>query len=716
MSRHRGKAGITRRIWGTGLAVAVAVAGTIVVQEASGAPDRPRGPEELNGEVHAETYHEKLKIKDGGKRAEARSTDVERFSMLGVTWTDPADEPRGTVEVRTRSALTGEWSDWQELERAPQMETREDDDGRGATEPLWAGPSDGVEARVVTDAGEASGLPEGLRLDLINPSVEGGQGQDAQSAGPADGGGRALDMVPAAYSTAGAPMPAITTRAEWGADEAAVTEPVQYLPGGEVRAAVVHHTAGENDYTCMGPTPTENDSAAVVRGIMAYHMNSQDFRDIGYNFLVDKCGRIFEGRKGGADMPVYGAHTYGFNAETTGIAVLGDYTSAGAASIALRAVGEVAAYKLGQYDADPRGTVQLTTGAAGGNYFGETWQAGQTRTMPRIFGHRDGYNTQCPGDQLYGQLSSIRIYAGGPLAGFDMTGMSGTRYVGGVHYTTSDVTVKWSTRTPGGLIEGFEVLVDGVPAATAPGSARSAGVSLSPGSHQVSVRGTHVSGRTTTTRSVQVVADVTAPVFTKDPKLNLRGGTVNTDAVPVALYWAATDETALRHTKLWDPFVESFQPGVTKATGTVASGVATDWRMRAYDQAGNSTLGNNVYTPVITQESSASRSGTWTTASRSAYLGGTTYQSTTKGSTLTWTVTGRSVGLVVSRAGHTGQVRIHVDGVHVKTVDTRSSSVKHRQMVWTKSWTSTSEHTVTVEVVGTSGRPTTVIDGLVTIR
>ncbi|SFC15028.1 peptidoglycan recognition protein family protein [Streptomyces aidingensis] len=714
MSRHRGKTRITPRIWGTGLAVAVAAAGTIVVQEASGVPDRPRAPEVLQGEVHAETFHEKLRVKDGGKRAEVPRTDTERFSMLGVTWTDPADEPQGTVEVRTRSALDGEWSGWQELEPAPQMETREDDAGRGATEPLWAGPSDGVEARVVTASGETSGLPEGLRLDLVNPSVEEGEGTGGQAAGEV----RTLDAVPAAYSTSGAPQPAITTRAEWGADEDAVTEPVQYLPGGEVKAAVVHHTAGENDYTCMGATPTENDSAAVVRGIMAYHMQSQDYRDIGYNFLVDKCGRIFEGRKGGVDMPVFGAHTYGFNSETTGIAVLGDYTAVAGTTPVLTAVAGVAAYKLGQYDADPRGSVELTPGAAGTNYFGESWETGETRVMPRIFGHRDGYNTECPGNRLYDQLSSIRIYAGGPPAGLKLTGVSGTTDIGSVPHTRSGVTVEWSTRTPSALLAGFEVLVDGEPAATLPGTARSAEVALAHGAHQISVRGTHLSGRSKTTGSQQVVADSVAPVFTKTPRLNLRAGTtVEADAVPVTMYWGATDETALDYAKLWGPFPKTFPHGATSGSveGTTPAGVTTDWRMRAYDMVGNSTLGNEVYTPLINQESSAAASGDWNGVSRSGYLGGGTYQSRTEGSRLTWEVTARSVGLVVSRAGHTGQVRVFVDGSLVKTVDTRSSDIAHRQMVFAMSYPTTEERTVTVEVVGTSGRPTVVVDGLISV-
>ena len=70
--------------------------------------------------------------------------------------------------------------------------------------------------------------------------------------------------------------------------------------------AVVHHTAGSNSYTAA-------QSAAIVRAIELYHVKGNGWNDIGYNFLVDKYGQVFEGRIGGIERNVVGAHAEGFN-------------------------------------------------------------------------------------------------------------------------------------------------------------------------------------------------------------------------------------------------------------------------------------------------------------------------------------------------------------------------------------------------------------------
>ncbi|GAA2646748.1 peptidoglycan recognition protein [Streptomyces vastus] len=181
-------------------------------------------------------------------------------------------------------------------------------------------------------------------------------------------------------------------------------EAPSYLPGGKIKAAVVHHTAGSNSYTCA-------DAPAVVRGIHAYHVGQLGWKDIGYNFLIDKCGTIYEGRKGGVDRPVLGAHAYGFNSQTTGIAVFGTYTSIAPSQAVLTAVAKLAAWKLDQYGVSPAGTTSLTAGADGTDYFHKSWKLGAQLRLPAIHGHRDGYNTQCPGDQLYKKLPAIRDLA-----------------------------------------------------------------------------------------------------------------------------------------------------------------------------------------------------------------------------------------------------------------------------------------------------------------
>ena len=134
-------------------------------------------------------------------------------------------------------------------------------------------------------------------------------------------------------------------------------------------------------------------------------MKSSGWRDIGYNFLVDKCGNIYEGRAGGVAKPVMGAHTLGFNTDSMGIAVLGTFTDTKPSGAALKAIARLTAWKLGLYGANPRGKTYLTSG--GGNCY----RKGKNVRLNVISGHRDGFATECPGRLLYGKLGSARATA-----------------------------------------------------------------------------------------------------------------------------------------------------------------------------------------------------------------------------------------------------------------------------------------------------------------
>ncbi|MFJ4908310.1 peptidoglycan recognition protein [Streptomyces sp. NPDC093249] len=314
------------------------------------------------------------------------------FSMIGLTWADPRAELGGTAQVRTRDHATGVWSGWRTLDldvRTP--ETARDAGARAGTQPLWTGPADGVQVRVT---GEKK-LPEGLRVELVDPTATAAPVRTATRAvAPSE-----ARTAPAASTTTAA-QPAITPRSGWGADESLVLNPPTYTA--QTKAVFVHHTAGSNDYTC-------DQSAAVIRGIFLYHVQGQGWNDIGYQFLVDKCGTVFEGRAGGIDKPVLGAQTYGFNTDTTGIAVLGNYNDAVATPPLLDAIAGVAAWKLGLYGYDPASTVDLVAAADNGLY-----KKGQVVAMQRISGHRDGFPTECPGANLYADLPLIRQLAVSP--------------------------------------------------------------------------------------------------------------------------------------------------------------------------------------------------------------------------------------------------------------------------------------------------------------
>ncbi|MCW7943347.1 hypothetical protein AAW14_15160 [Streptomyces hygroscopicus] len=382
---------------------------------------------------------------------------VRSFSLVGVVWDDPGTELHGSVQVRTRAAGTNRWSGWQDLEthqsgHGPDPATAEgrSERMRGSTDPLWVGDSDGVEVRVRPEeahAGEtrAPALPNGLRVDLVDPGAETQadaprrgaytgalEGMpDADAGGIAQGAGTAASAVEGALASLGgpvipavpketaretsetrreealgagpgsmtpytAPRPTIVTRAGWGADES-LREP-DFLYTDSVKVAFVHHTATGNSYDCA-------EAPSVIRGIYRYHVVSNGWRDIGYNFLVDKCGNIYEGRAGGVEKPVMGAHTLGFNSNSTGVAVIGSFSGTQPSAASVTALAQLTAWKLGLHGMDPRGTTYLES--AGGNLFPK----GENVQLNVISGHRDGYATDCPGKQLYGKLGSVRSSA-----------------------------------------------------------------------------------------------------------------------------------------------------------------------------------------------------------------------------------------------------------------------------------------------------------------
>src|SRR6185369_1940954 len=126
-------------------------------------------------------------------------------------------------------------------------------------------------------------------------------------------------------------------RSGWRADESIRRAPPLYAPA--IQLAIVHHTAGANSYT-------RSQSAAIVRAIEIYHVKGNGWNDIGYNFLVDKYGQIFEGRYGGITRNVVGAHAQGFNTGSTGIALIGNYQSGTPTAVQLAALEKLIAWRL----------------------------------------------------------------------------------------------------------------------------------------------------------------------------------------------------------------------------------------------------------------------------------------------------------------------------------------------------------------------------------
>ena len=161
-----------------------------------------------------------------------------------------------------------------------------------------------------------------------------------------------------------------------------------------VRFAVVHHTAGTNSYSA-------SESAAIVRGIERYHVLANGWNDIGYNFLVDKYGQVFEGRGGGITKNVVGAHAEGFNTGSTGVAVIGNYESQAISPAARAALVKLLAWRLDVAHVNPLGKLTWTSG---GN---PRYPAGTKVRLRAVSGHRDTGPTSCPGGSLYAQLPGI---------------------------------------------------------------------------------------------------------------------------------------------------------------------------------------------------------------------------------------------------------------------------------------------------------------------
>ncbi|WP_369389637.1 peptidoglycan recognition protein [Streptomyces sp. CG1] len=401
--------------------------------------------------------------------------DGEHFSLLGVVWTDPDTELHGRVQARTRSAATGEWSGWQDIEthnadHGPDPGTAESTARRvrGATAPLWVGDAEGVDIRVRADDADAGSartsgprpsrpakpshpsrssrpsesshpsrptrppLPSGLRLELVDPGRPGKEAPPASAPADMPRTGPDTDADTDAAQAAQAantdiarfgalaipalgkrateeelarlkgdvkgkpyigPRPRIVTRRGWGADETLRYGGFAYTK--KVKAVFVHHTASGNKYSC-------SQAPSVIRSIYRYHVTSMGWRDIGYNFLVDKCGTIYEGRAGGVTKAVLGAHTLGFNNNSMGIAVLGTYGTTKPSGAAVKAIAKLTAWKLGLYGVNPRGKTYLTS--AGGNRYAK----GKKVRLNVISGHRDGFATECPGKRLYAKLGTAR--------------------------------------------------------------------------------------------------------------------------------------------------------------------------------------------------------------------------------------------------------------------------------------------------------------------
>lgn len=347
----------------------------------------------------------------GSTELTSRPEAVAGYGTVGVTWEHGVKVPQDelTFQVRTRTGDT--WSDWMKLaydaEHGPDPASEEAKGARPGTDALIVGAVDQVQVRALAVRGR---VPADMKLAVIDPgkatksAVEApaydtgtmdGSTEPAATTDPATsdaattGSDGAMDLQAAVYT----PKPVIYSRAQWGADES-LREPSS-LHYGEVHAGFVHHTVNANDYT-------RAEVPGIIRSIYAYHTQSRGWSDIGYNYVVDRFGRIWEGRYGGIDRPVVGAHTLNYNDYAFAMSAIGNYDIHQPSQAMVEAYGALFAWKLSLHGVDASSTKQWV----GSRYF------------EAINGHRDAASTACPGRYLYAKIPEIRQLAAAAQRGW----------------------------------------------------------------------------------------------------------------------------------------------------------------------------------------------------------------------------------------------------------------------------------------------------------
>ncbi|MEN8097794.1 MAG: N-acetylmuramoyl-L-alanine amidase, partial [Chloroflexota bacterium] len=230
------------------------------------------------------------------------------------------------------------------------------------------------QARFSLIANSLGQSPQLVEFELINIDASGGPTTKEAVA-------KSASLAPKSMAD-DVPAPSVIPRSAWGANESWMTWTPEYAP---VKKIIIHHTVTSN---------YDPDPAQTVRAIYYYHAVALGWGDIGYNYLVDQYGNIYEGRAGGAD--VIGAHTAGYNTSTLGIGNLGRYDGAANGGISppnavLDAIVRISAWSMSRQLINPL----LSSDIAGVN-------------TPNISGHNTYGNTVCPGEQMTARLPDIR--------------------------------------------------------------------------------------------------------------------------------------------------------------------------------------------------------------------------------------------------------------------------------------------------------------------
>lgn len=326
-----------------------------------------------------------------GSREAIFTSDVTRapldFSDVAPHWwSENPDGSSVTLEIRT-SKDGKSWSDWQAADEEDVLSPLDSPTETYAS--LISVPQTDrthryVQSRVTLSAAQSGAGPvfHSLTYSFVNAGVT-----------PNPPKAMALAMG----TPSDIPKPLLVPRTEWGSPEGK-SSPHWAPKYRRVTHIVIHHTATSNKDT---------DFAARVRAVWYYHAETRGWGDIGYNYLIDPNGVIYEGRAGGDDVEA--GHAYPFNGGTMGIGMIGNFMTVAPSASAQAALIDLISWKASQRGIDPLAVEPIK---------GYTDCGGTViYNRPTIAGHRDykgsacgrAFNTStCPGDRLYDMLPEIR--------------------------------------------------------------------------------------------------------------------------------------------------------------------------------------------------------------------------------------------------------------------------------------------------------------------
>lgn len=346
-----------------------------------------------------------------GPRAVKQFHRDETFSSFAVTWKGTRDV---AAFVRAKQP-DGSWSEWYDMDSMSY--NNDDPNATNGTELIFVGDTNDVQVSINNvDLVTGSNLDEKLTESPVEDAALDDAPFNVGDIAPVaeteelpansdvegleavfmDGNAQEGEDIEPTAETDG--MPRVVSRAGWGADESIRCKDADYDDG--VKAIALHHTAGSNNYT-------RAQAAAQVRAAYKYHAQSLGWCDIGYNALVDKYGTIYEGRYGGLDEAVQGAHIGGFNRNTWGISMIGNYEQARPTEAMLESVTDLAGWKGAISGVDPSSRVSLRSEGYGGSRY----PAGASAPVYGLFGHSDVHYTACPGQYTIAQWPKIRAAA-----------------------------------------------------------------------------------------------------------------------------------------------------------------------------------------------------------------------------------------------------------------------------------------------------------------